>query len=48
MRDKLFAVMQEVLAADNKALYPLDLITASCREAHRQHDIGIHEFDRAA
>jgi hypothetical protein len=27
MRGKLFAVMQEVLAADNKALYPLDLIT---------------------
>jgi hypothetical protein len=27
IRDKLFAVMQQVLAADNKALYPLDLIT---------------------
>ena len=27
MRDKLFAVMPEVLAADDKALYPLDLIT---------------------
>ena len=27
MRDKLFAVMQGVLAADNKAIFPLDLIT---------------------